>query len=172
MNLDKSVGIEIFLVVEDEISHSEIEIYDNYVDTLEYLSVLEPEINYSTKVYNGVLVSAKILPSDVYGKKCYIVVLTVVYNKSRPQLEGYIFESDCDGQIEILAEEVEELVKSKGTINFTVDIDNIFILYGHELETCLSINQDSMDDEVIDTCEKIAKEVKEIELLLPEVIKA
>ena len=163
MNIDKSIGVEIFLVAEDEISYSEIEIYDNYVDLLEYLSVLEPEINCSTKVYHGVLTTAKVLPSNIHGKKCYIAVLDIVYTKARAQLVGYIFESDCDGQIEILADEIERLMKSKGIISFSIDINNIFVLYGYELETCLSVNQENLDDEVVDTCKKIAKEIEEIE---------
>lgn len=164
MNIDKSTGIEIYLVAEDEIAHSDIDIYDNYVDVLEHLAMLTPEMDFTTKIYNGVLMPAKVLPSSTFGKKCYIVTLTLSNDMGSLQLEGSIIESDCADQIEVLAEEVEELINKKDAIKFTVDIDNVFILYGHELETCLSINQESIDDEVIDTCKKVAKEIRELEL--------
>jgi hypothetical protein len=43
-----------------------------------------------------------------------------------------------------------------------IDIDNIYILYGYQLQVCLSVKDEDIDDEVIDVCQKIADETEEV----------
>ena len=163
MELKGSTGLEIYMVAEDETVFSTIDVYTNQEDLLEHLALLNPKADCSTKVYHGILMPANILPPDLINKRCFVVALTIEYVKEQPQLKGTVFESDCDGDVDILADEIEQLLKSVSTMPFRPKIDNMFVLYGYELETCLSINMDSMDEEVIDTCKKIANTLKEME---------
>ena len=163
MNLKESVGKEIFLIAEDEIAESEMVVYDNPHDVFTYLSTLMPETDFSTKVYHGMLMPAKVLPSVLHTKNCYVLALRLIHVKGSLTLKGCIFESDCEGRNDILADEIEELVNSKDKVDFEVDIDNIFVLYGYELQVCLAIDEESIDDEVIESCGKVVAEIKKIE---------
>jgi len=165
MNLKKSIGMEVYVVAGDESAKTDVEIHDNYTTMLEYLSLLNPEEHFSTKVYHGVLMPATVLPESLKGKSCFILALEMTYKKSVAVLEGYVFESDCDGDIDILATEIEQMIHTNEyTADMRIDIEDIFVLYGYELETCLSINPDSIDEEVVDTCKGISEELKALEL--------
>ncbi len=163
MKLKESVGKEIFLISEDEIAESEMVIYDNPQDVFTYLSTLMAETDFGTKIYHGMLMPAKVLPSVLHTKHCYILALHLTYIQGNLILKGCIFESDCEGKNDILAKEIEDLVNSEDKVDFKVDIDNIYVLYGYELQACLAIDEESIDDEVIDSCGKMVEEVRKIE---------
>jgi hypothetical protein len=42
-----------------------------------------------------------------------------------------------------------------------IDIDDVFILYGHELNVCLSVDEEDIDEDIIETCLKVAKAAEE-----------
>jgi hypothetical protein len=58
-----------------------------------------------------------------------------------------------------LAEEIEEMVSSTIGIDTDLNINDVFILYGYQMETCLSVAEDSVDEEIISVCAQIAREI-------------
>jgi hypothetical protein len=165
MNIDKSLGIEVFVVAEDEGNYGEIDIHDDFITMQEYLSLLNPDEHNTTKAYHGILMPAHILPPDLKGIRCFILALEMRYRGHVPYLNGYIYESDCEGDVDMLATDVEQVVRNNEfTAAMRVTIDDVFVLYGHELEVCLAINPDSVDgDGVVEKAKNVAKVIKAIE---------
>lgn len=159
------VNKEIFVVAEDEMNTVEIVIYDEVdgIDSVvEYLQTLSPIHDLNTKVYHGVLTPAEVLPSSSRGKKCFILVMDLETGLGQVPLEGCVFESDCKEDISVLAEEIEHIVNDNEYVTFPIGIENLFVLYGYSVEVTLSVNDEEVDEEVIDTCKKIAEEVMQI----------
>lgn len=153
---------EVFLIAEDEMNTVELAFHHDMFEALEHLQTLNPLDNSNTKVYHGILAPAEVLPSSIKGKKCFIVVIDLATGLEGIALEGCVFESDCDNDISVLAEEVEFIIKDNEYVIFPVDIENIFILYGYPVEVTLGISDEGLDEEDIDTCKKIISEVNEM----------
>ena len=165
MNLDKSTGIEIYVVAEDEANLAEIETFDNYEDAVEYLTLLNPEDNPTTKVYHGVMMPGSILPSDIKeGVNCFVMALELFYKRNVAIMKGYVYESDCEGDVGLLAKDIEDMINTNEyTLSMRTTIDDVFVLYGYELELCLSINPDSVkNDGVIEKCGEITGEIEKV----------
>lgn len=156
------INKEIFVVAEDEMNTVEIIIYDEIIGVMEHLQTLSPVDDPNTKVYHGILTSAEVLPSSTKGKKCFILVIDLATGFENVPLEGCIFESDCEEDISVLAGEIEHIVNDNEYVTFAIDIENLFVLYGYPVEITLGVSDDEVDDEVIDTCKKIAEEIKQI----------
>jgi len=165
MNLDKSIGIEIFVVAEDEANFADIELHTDYMDMIEYLSLLSPEEHQTTKVYHGILMPGSILPSEIKeGVNCYVMALEMTYRQHVAVLKGYVYESDCESDVEGLAKDIEDMINTNEyTASMRTTIDDVFVLYGYELELCLSVNADSVkNDEVMEKCKEVAGEVQQV----------
>jgi hypothetical protein len=164
MNLDKSTGIEVFVVAGDEGSMVDIEIFDDLTTALEYMSLLTVEENESTKAYHGVLMPADVLVPDIKGVQCFVLALEMRYKGHVPHLQGYVYESDCESDVDMLAQDIEQVINNNEfTAAMRITIEDVFVLYGHELEVCLSINPDSIEgDGVLKKSGEIAEAIKTI----------
>jgi hypothetical protein len=162
MNLDKSTGIEVFVVAGDEGSMVDIEIFDDLTTALEYMSLLTVEENESTKAYHGVLMPADVLVPDIEGVQCFVLALEMCYKGHVPYLRGYVYESDCESDVDMLAQDIEQVINNNEfTAAMRITIEDVFVLYGHELEVCLSINPDSIEgDGVLKKSGEIAEAIK------------
>ncbi len=153
---------EIFLIAEDEMITAELTVHDEMAGVIERMQLLNPIDNIDTKLYHGVLTSAEVLPSSTRGKKCFILVINLDSGDEGGLLEGCVFESDCEDNVEVLAGEIEHIVRDNEYVTFPINIGNMFVLYGYALEVTLGVADDEIDEEIIDTCTKIAEEVKQI----------
>ncbi len=160
---DQYIGKEVYLVVgsEDE-ETSDISVFDTWGDLVEHLKTLTPTSEPETRVFHGVLTSGEIIPSSFRGKSAYVICFDP-YEDSK----GCIAESGSECP-EGLAEEISNVMKLGGPLSdMKTDIDDVYVLYGYQLDTCLSINDDDLDEEVIATCKEIADEI-EIARILAE----
>lgn len=154
--LSKYVGKEVFLVIgsEDE-EIGDIGVFENWVDLVEQLKTLTPASDPETRVFHGILTLGEFIPSSFHGKSAFIVCIEP-YEDSK----GNIIES-TGGSPADLAEEISGLMSLGGVRSgMRVDIDDIYILYGYQIEPCLSVNDDELDDEIIAVCNEIADEIE------------
>jgi hypothetical protein len=159
------IGEEVFIVAgsEDE-ETSEIKAFGTWGDLVEYLKTLTPTSDPETRVFHGVLTPGEFLPNSFRGKSAYVICLDP-YESSN----GCIVESGSENP-EGLAEEISSVMKLGGPLSdMRTDIDDIYILYGYQLEICLSINDDDLDEEVISTCKEIADEVEISRIIIKNV---
>ena len=160
---EQYVGKEVFLVVgsEDDEEANDINIFETWGDLVEHLKTLTPTADPETRIFHGVLATGEILPSSFHGKSAYVVCLDP-YETSK----GSIAESSSECP-EGLAEEISEVMRLGGPLSdMKTDIDDIYVLYGYQLETCLSVNDEDLDDEVIATCKDIADELEIIKIMV------
>jgi hypothetical protein len=156
------IGKEVFLVVgsEDE-EASDIGVFETWGDLVEHLKTLTPTSDPETRVFHGMLTIGEFLPISFRGKSAYVICLDPCENS-----KGCVVESSSSGP-EGLAEEISSVMRLGGQISDTkIDIDDIYILYGYQLEICLSINDDDIDEEVISTCKEIANEIEIARILV------
>jgi len=161
--MDSFVGDEVYIVVAEEASITTIYCYDDIDETLACLAEIDPLEEPETMVFHGVLTKAESIPANIESRHCYVIVVNDYFDLNR--VNGYLYESDCENDADSLALDVEATVAnsiSGGSILFGCEIENIFILYGYQLATGLSINRDSLDEETVQTCKTIAEKAIEI----------
>lgn len=161
--MEDLVGREIFVIVSEEDTTTEISFYGDIMEATERLVIINPVDEPDTKVFHGILSTAYSLPSNLKDESCYIIILGSIYTAD--SIQGVMYQCECDGDTDILAREIEELITNDAVHNnrmFTTDIEDIFILYGYEVGTGLCIDTESIDEEVISTCKTIAAEAKKM----------
>lgn len=133
-----------------------LQIIDDSTEIIAHLRSRDAITDYDIKVLLGWLTPATVLPKNLRGKIPYILVQS-------PNISyGFIIESCAESGKE-LSKEVEKILDIADIyINDDVGIENIYILYGQELNVTLSLDEDYFDEEVISSCEKIVDEVKQI----------
>ena len=156
MILDKYINKEVFVVADsEEEDNGNIYIAEDWNTLIEHLADMNPSVEGDTRVFHGILTLAEFLPASFRGKSAFVVCL----NHDDPT-EGCCIESDSDTP-ENLSKELTEVLDAGGPIKSTTcDIDDFYILYGYQIETCISVNTDTIDEEAIDTCKKISDETE------------
>ena len=150
------VGKEIYLVAggEDE-ETGDVHAFETWGDLIEHLKTLTPIVDQETRVFHGILTVGEIIPSSFRGKSAFIICLDPYED-----LKGNVVES-TDGSPAGLAGEIKNIMNLGGPISDArIGIDDIFVLYGYQIETCLSVNDDDLDEEIIATCREIAVETE------------
>lgn len=159
--MDELIGKEVFVIVPEEDTITEIAFYETVEELNEHLVLIEPLDEPETKVLHGILTKAETIPAHIKSDKCYVIVISAVYSNNTVQ--GVIYQSECDGDPDILANDVEESI---GDINSGVmmnpTIDEILILYGYEASTGLCLNIESLDEEIISRCKTIGSKAEEL----------
>jgi hypothetical protein len=151
MTIEKFIGEEVFIVAPDETcmdddQSSEMHVTGNFMELVEDLQG-KGETDLPLRVVNGILTTARNIPNDLFGKNPWLVVV----NPLDPDI-GYLIELYVDNSDDV-AEAIERIIdEGRGLM----DIDDIFILYGYELNICLAVNEDELDEDSIETCKKIA----------------
>jgi hypothetical protein len=148
---------EVFIAIEDFDTNFKAKLTESMEDLQDYLITLNPEDYPEMKVIHGIITKAKYIPEDIRSQKCFIMVLDPGCFIDSLDLECTIIESDSGGDSDVLAEEIESIVKDATNLIYMPDIDDIFIIYGYTMEVGLCINPDSADEECIDTCEHVAE---------------
>jgi hypothetical protein len=157
MNLSDCKCKEIFIICGDEDQDiGEIFVTDNWDDLDVHLKGLSPDVHSGTRVFHGVCTSAEFLPDDMYGKAAFVVC----QDPDDPE-RGCIVEASCDTSDE-LASDIAQTMEygSLHLFDGVLGIEDIFVLYGYQLETCICCDEDELDEEVIEACEMIGTQVK------------
>ena len=124
--------------------------FESLETLLEHLKTKNPSVSGNeVRVLHGVVTPARSIPADFDGQTIFILV-EGYYE------EGIVFDSSAETPEE-LADEIEKVMNDPEIAVELTDIDDIYILYGQELNTCLSVDEDDIDDEMIDACKKVAK---------------
>jgi len=157
--MDRFIGKEVFVIVPEEDTSSEIKVYDDFEDAMIQLSEVDPLEFPETKVFHGVIAKAETIPADINTRGCYIIAIDIYYDPNR--FRGILYESDCKNDPDTLANDIEMAIESSihepGNL-YTHEIEFLYILYGYEVTTGLCINKDSLDEEIVHTCKTIAVE--------------
>ena len=157
--IEEFIGKEIFIVTSEEDVITELNFYTNAGEVDDRLKLIEPLDEPDTKVYHGVLTRADSIPPDITGGSCYIIIINMLYAEGCAQ--GILYQSECDGDVDILADDIEDAVVTPGYHSvFVSEIEDIYILYGYEVGTGLRINDETLDEEVVHTCKTIAVKAK------------
>ena len=150
---------EIFLIYNTDrhLSDLSAKIYitSELMDAINYINKLTPSLDFRTKILHGILTKATTLSKNLRGKTAFVIT-DDVYDTNKATID----ESDAQSDKE-LAEAVDmALLCSQSS-----DIDDIYILYGYEISIILTLDEEGLDEEIIDTCQKIVSDIKRIEAL-------
>jgi hypothetical protein len=160
--LSQYTGKEVFIVAggEDE-ETGDIDVFEDWEGLVEKLKTLSPTSDPETRVFHGVLTLGEFLPSSFHGKSAFIICFDPYEDK-----KGSITESTGDSSMG-LAEEISNIMSLGGPISdMKINIDDIYILYGYQLDSCLSVNDEEIDEEIISTCNEIAAEIETAKTLI------
>lgn len=159
--MEEFIGKEVFVITSEEDTITELNFFISAAEADERLKFIEPLDEPETKVFHGILTRADSIPPDITGGTCYILIISMTYDTNCGQ--GIVYQSECDGDIELLAEDIEEAVTTPNYHGvFVAEIEDVYILYGYEVGTGLCINDETLDEEVVRTCKTIAVKAKTI----------
>jgi len=154
--LNRYIGHEIFIVgVDGDLEQGEIACFYSLAELNAHLSDLSPVSENNLIVAHGVLTQAEFIPQDV-GRGAFIVVAD-----PSDAAGGFILTvEDC--HIERIASMIENLFEDLDGPYDELAIDNVFVMYGYELDLRFCINEDGVDEEMLDSCEEVAAKAEEI----------
>lgn len=142
---------EIFIISFDIGGHQLIEIHTELFDVMESLNPRSINDSKNIKVIHGYLLPATILPSNFNGISGFII--SNLLNTNYGLFTGNALHNPEDLAIAIQA-----------TVGYEkVDIEDTFILYGTKIALTLSISEDEVDEEPIERCCAVVREIKQIE---------
>ena len=157
--MDRYINKEVFVVIDSkEEEPGDIKIVEGWDSVLEELN------GYTTtdedvRVFHGVLTLGEYIPKSLRGKSAFVLCIDPMDSD-----RGCIIESMKDDS-EGLADAVETAIKYNSPFygqlsHVALDIDDVYILYGYQIQTCLAIRDDDIDEEVIDVCKRISEETE------------
>jgi len=155
--LNSHVGREVFIVGVDgeQEEDGEISCFESLSELNDHLSGLSPVSEDNLIVLHGVLAPAEYIPPDV-GRGAFVVVADPA-----DDIGGSILNLE-DSNIENLASTIEKLLSHLSPYD-GLEIDNVFVLYGYELNLGFCVREDEIDEEIFDQSEKVATLVEEME---------
>lgn len=110
----------------------------------------------SLRAFQGYLTDVNTIPGDLKGKTAYIVVEDPDEDNA-----GIIIDNSFDDP-DFLAAEIEGLIGTSIGSVIIVSLENIFILYGHEMTISMSVSEEAVDEETMDVCKTLALDAMEI----------
>ncbi len=154
---------EVFVIFSDYEATVDIVALKSLGETLDYLKNLEPEDHFETKVLHGVFAPADVLPSSMDDNDCFLMVFTPGCGIENIGLRGNVFETDCACNPSYLAKEIEDLINDNDKqLLYAPDIEDVYVLYGYEVDLGLCINEDTLDEEKADSCKRVVEETMHI----------
>ena len=148
---------EVFVVCPMDYEEGEIHVFESLEGLLQYMKCVPVDSSGEIRVLNGFLTPASVLPSTAGKQNVYILS----FNKDN-DMESMSLCVEAPVDIEKIVEEVKDIVNDSYGVTFEPDIETIFILYGYPMSIVLAPDDDDMDEEALEECEKISTEVKEI----------
>jgi len=108
------------------------------------------------RAFQGFLTYADTIPGSLKGKNAYIIA------EDQEQLDsGVIIDNSFDDP-DFVAAEIEGIIGGSIGSIVSVELENVFILYGHELPISMTVSQDDVDEEIMDVCKNLALDAMEI----------
>jgi len=159
MRLEELKKKEAFIVCGDEDEDSgEIFITDNWDDLTTYMKTLSPGVDSSARVFHGIIYPAEFLPTSFNKETVYLV-----YQNPDDEQEGFVSEADTES-VGGVAEDIASIIEGGGlnVFNSELNIDDIYLLYGYQLQTCMSVDEDELDDQIIEACSEIVENADQL----------
>ena len=153
-DLDLYVGDQIFIAGNNDTAHSldDVKVFADPIALQEYLIKIDVSELKNMIVAFGSLTYAEILPSTLRNKNAYIIAI------DRIEDYGVIIEM-ASGEVDDLAAEILDIMKPKPTSTIVPDINEIFVLYGQQLDVSDGIDPAMIDEEITHECNKILIEL-------------
>ena len=154
--LNDLVGQEVFVLCpgEDAIGADLIYIAESLTEIDGYCANLDPATEGDYRVLHGVLISGEYLPSSWRGKTPYIII-------QDPLEEGRAIVVEGDGSIDAVASQIEDMMEyTQESFSQDIEIENVFILVGYQIQLLLTTDFDGLDEEAIFRVNDIAEEVE------------
>lgn len=159
--LNMLVGQEVFVVASDESTHASIVkertlyVCDSAEELREKMKELETCDGDELRVIHGVLTHAAALPSDLCEKTAFVLIANAMDEE-----DGYLVEAG--DTVEHIEGTVTDVLKNGVGELDNVEIEEMFVVYGYELQIVLCFNDDDMDEEILDSCHQIAEEAETV----------
>lgn len=153
-------GQEVYIIIGDEDEDvSDIFVTESWEDLVAELATKTPDVDSDVRVFHGVLHSAEFLPNSFHGKSAFVVI-----QDPSDLTRGCLVES-CSDSPEEVAADLTNVIDMGGGGAFTdlIDIDDIFLLYGYQMNLCITVSEEEVDEEIISAGEMIVDEVKEVQ---------
>lgn len=160
-------GEEVYVIIGDEDEDvSELFVTTNWGDLIHELASKTPDVDSGIRVFHGVLYSAEFLPNSFHGKSAFVLI-----QDPADLTRGCLVESCSDSPKEVSVD-LTNVIDMGGGGAFTdmVEIDDIFILYGYQLNLCITVSEEEVDEEIIAAGEKIVEEIEAMRNYLKEAI--
>jgi hypothetical protein len=140
---------------------SEITLFETFEDMQEHLQGLNPETNSDILALHGTITKANTLPAQLHQLQAFIVLINPY------KTDGIIIESQAMGKhINTLAFEIENILNTQHDsfpwLDIPLEINDIFILYGYEMDIGMSVNEDDIDEDIVEKSQKIVLELEAI----------
>lgn len=147
---------EIFIVYNEEDNNEglpvKIYITSEFMELVDHINKLIPSLDFGIKILHGILTNASALPKNLRGKTAFVIIDDTILDHAS------VSESNAQSD-EDLATAINSLL-----LYNSLDIENIYVFYGYEISTILSLNEEELDEEIIDTCQKIVNDVNVVKL--------
>jgi len=156
--MDKYLYKEVYVVGTDcavTIS-GELTVCGSFESLLNHLKTKNVSINSDLRVLHGVLTSAKSIPKDFKDKQPFLLL-----EDPDSKEHGIVRDADADS-CEELATEIMTILDSEEVASFFFEIENVYILYGYELSLAMSVDDDDLDEDIIETCIEVAEEARKL----------
>lgn len=102
------------------------------------------------RAFQGFLTYADTIPGDLRGKNAYIIAEDPEQHDS-----GVIIDNSFDNP-DFVASEIEGIIGGSIGSIVSVELENVFILYGHELPIFMAVSKEDVDEEIMDVCKNLA----------------
>lgn len=159
MNLLQEFDKEnIFIIgIDGTRSTGDIEVCESFQELNEYLGSLNTETETDIIVLHGIISSAKYIPAEI-GRNVYLII----QDPDAPG-SGCIYETDYPDSNDLDAI-ITDIIKAGDDHYQLLDIDNVFIMYGYQLNTGYSVIEEELDEQVFEECKVVARGIKDVEI--------
>ena len=164
MEIKEYLNKPVFLVGNDGTREmGELTVCESFEELNDHLKLRSPASDPNIFILHGIIFSAKYIPGEIEGE-----VYIVIQNPADDEM-GCIYETLCECDAGVISRLVMDKIEPKDGLDFSfenVTIDNIFLMYGYELDPGYSVSEEELDDESLHACvissqnaEKMMREV-------------
>lgn len=167
--MEKHVGKTIYLagytIKSTDFTNSTLNVFTHKKDALHYLNRNTVAILGDLSLLHGTLTRAMCIPNKLHDN----VDIFLVIPRATVELGSCIIQCIDLAYLQkivtsiitqnIEEEDVEELIDS--VLNLDIqDIENLYVLYGYEIELKYCFNEDAIDEEIIEESKKLFKQLE------------
>lgn len=150
----------VFLVGKDGTKETgSLAVYETFSELNDYLSLLSPASDPNVFILHGFISPATYIPGEIEGE-----VYIIVGNPKDNEI-GCVYETYCECDAQIISQLVVDKIEPTDGLDYTFDdvtIDDIFIMYGYELNPSYVVNRDEIDSELLSSCSISSRNAEEV----------